>query len=112
MPRVTHTVLLKFKPSTPADVVAGTKERLEALNGTVAGMASLCVRPDAGLAEGNHTLVLRGDFDSAEAYTAYAKVPRHLAVVQWFKPHLVEGGRAAVQHTAESGSTALPLWST
>jgi len=92
-----HVVLFTWTDDTPAETRAATVAALRRLPEEVGGMTAFAVGPDAGLVEGNADTALVADFPDAEAFSAYASDPRHLAVIaEHVKPHLA--GRTAVQY--------------
>jgi hypothetical protein len=92
-----HISLLTFRDDTTDDqrdaIVAGLRE----LPGKIPELRSYVVGTDAGLAEGNASLAIVADFDSAEGYEAYRDHPAHQAVAtQLIVPVLT--ARSAIQH--------------
>lgn len=92
---ITHVGLLTLEG--PAAAVS-VKEGLEALLGVVPGLERVRVGLDAGLKEGNGSLVFALDFASEDDWRGYGAHPAHVAVIQErIAPHLVS--KAFVQLT-------------
>jgi hypothetical protein len=63
--------------------LAGMRERLEPLAGTVPGVLGLRVHGDLGLVDSHWHAVLVSDHSDNAALEAYQTHPEHVAAVQW-----------------------------
>ncbi len=92
-----HVVLLTLSSDASDSDVAAIIEGLEGLPAVIPEIQSYSVGRDAGLAEGNATLAIIGEFADAASYQVYADDPVHRQVIaERIVPFLA--GRAAVQH--------------
>jgi hypothetical protein len=92
-----HIALLTFRDDTTDEQVEAIIEALEELPGKIPELVSYVVATDAGVDEGNASLAIVAEFDSAEGYEAYRDHPAHRAVAtQLIIPVLI--GRSALQH--------------
>ncbi len=78
---IRHTVLLTFVEGTDADVVDGIVASLSQLPERIPSIRSYVVATDLGLADGNATLAVHGEFDDVEGYVVYRDHPEHRAVI-------------------------------
>lgn len=97
MPGLRHVVTLTFRDDTPKERLDAIVEGLRALPDAIEEIAEYEVGLDAGLAEGNATLAIVGDFASVADYEVYRDHPAHVAVINDL---IIEylSGRSAVQH--------------
>ena len=92
-----HVVMMRLTDEATEADRAAIVDGLRALPDLIPEIRSYSVGTDAGLAEGNFELVVVGDFDDDEGYTAYATNADHQAVIALrIRPFLAE--RAAVQY--------------
>jgi hypothetical protein len=92
-----HIVLLTVREGTPAEEVEAIAASLRELPEQIPELRSYVVGVDAGLSEGNATVGVVADFDSAADWETYRDHPGHRAVItQQIVPVLV--ARTAVQH--------------
>jgi heme-degrading monooxygenase HmoA len=82
---IKHLVFWRLLPSANGNDSATNarqiKERLEALNGKLPGMAKLEVGIDVSKSEESADVALYSEFESKEALAAYLAHPEHKAVV-------------------------------
>ena len=91
-----HIVLLKFVDDTSTEQITTIRDELNKLPGIISEIKHYEIGIDKGLADGNASIAVIGDFDSPEAYLVYANHPAHLAVViERIKPILAQ--RSAIQ---------------
>lgn len=92
-----HVVMIRLaEDATEADITA-IVDGLGTLPGLVPEIRSYSIGRDAGISDGNFSLVIVGDFDDEAGYQAYASNADHVAVItKYIKPFLVE--RSAVQY--------------
>ena len=94
---IRHCVTLTFSPDATAEQLAAVEAGLAGLPGAIPEIRSYSVGRDLGLAEGNATFVVVGDFDDVAGYLVYRDHPAHQQViVDHIRPILV--GRSAVQY--------------
>ncbi len=95
-----HVVTLTFRDETTDATVEEILAALRALPDRIAEIQGYVVGADVGVArgvaEGNASLAIVGDFASTEDYVAYRDHPAHGEVIQMILPHLA--ARSAVQH--------------
>lgn len=92
-----HVVMFRWAAAATAEQRTAAIDALTRLRAEVAGLGSLTVGVDAGLAEGNADVVVVADFPTQEAYLAYAADARHQKVIQeYLRPIIAE--RVALQH--------------
>jgi quinol monooxygenase YgiN len=92
-----HIVTLTFRDDTTAEQVQAIADALGELPEQIPELRSYEVGVDAGLTEGNASMVLVADFDDAAGWEAYRDHPAHQAVItQQIVPVLT--ARSAVQH--------------
>jgi len=93
-----HVVLLSFKETTSADVIAGITESLHALAPQISTVRNFSVNADLGLTDGNAQMIIMAEFDDAAGYELYRDHPAHQKVIQeQILPEL--SSRAAAQYT-------------
>lgn len=97
MPRLRHVVTLTFRDDTPADRLDAIVVGLRGLPAAIDEIEGYEVGLDAGLAEGNATLAIVGDFASVADYEVYRDHPAHKAVIEDLILEYISG-RSAVQH--------------
>lgn len=92
-----HIVTLTFREGTTPDQIDTIVTALRELPGQIPEIEAYSVGVDAGLAEGNATLGIVGDFASVGDYEVYRDHPAHQAVIT---QHIIEvlAGRSALQH--------------
>ncbi len=97
MPGLRHVVTLTFREDTTDDHLSTIVDALRALPAAISEVEDYSVGLDAGLAEGNATLAIVGDFASVADYEVYRD---HAAHHQVINEHIlpVIAGRSAVQH--------------
>jgi hypothetical protein len=94
---IRHCVTLTFSPDATAAQLAAVEAGLTGLPGSIPEIRAYSFGRDLGLAEGNATFVVVGDFDDVAGYVAYRDHPAHQQViVDCIRPILV--GRSAVQY--------------
>ena len=102
--RVRHMVLVKLKPGTPSDAVDAMLAALRRLPARIPTILRIEVgRQVASLDDGrNASIGGLVEFASEDDYRAYAKHEAHIAVIKdYILPHMVEGGRAALQTSVD-----------
>ena len=93
-----HVVLLSFKDSTSAEVIAGITESLHALAPQISTVRKFSVNADLGLADGNAQMIIMAEFDDVAGYELYSDHPAHQKVIQ--EQIVAElSSRAAAQYT-------------
>ena len=91
-----HIVLLTLSVDADDGVLSEISDALYALLPVIPEIESYSVERDLGLAEGNSTLAIVGEFADEAAYRVYAEHPVHLDVIaSKIKPFVV--ARSAVQ---------------
>ncbi len=91
-----HIVLLKLVDSTTPAEITEIRDALRGLPEVIDEIRHYEIGIDRGLAEGNASICVVGDFDSPEDYLAYANHPAHLALIaERIKPILAQ--RSAIQ---------------
>jgi hypothetical protein len=94
---IRHCVTLTFSPDATAEQIAAVQAGLATLPGAIDAIRAYSFGRDLGLAEGNASFVVVGDFDSVAGYETYRDHPVHLALIAGtIRPILV--GRSAVQY--------------
>ncbi|HEY9523991.1 MAG TPA: isochorismatase family protein [Thermopolyspora sp.] len=78
----THIGTLTLTPEAGPRAQEAVASGLTALAGVVPGLRSVRVYPDAGLSEGNASLVFVAEFDDEAAWRAYGTHPAHVALVR------------------------------
>ena len=92
-----HIVLLRFVDGTSAEQIAAVRDELSRLPGVIGEIRHYEIGIDKGLADGNASITVVGDFDSPEDYLVYANHPAHLALIaEQIKPILAQ--RSAIQY--------------
>lgn len=92
-----HVVMFRWAADAPSERRTAALDALHRLTEQMAGLGTLTVGTDAGLAAGNADVVVVADFPSEQAYLDYAGDPRHQDVVQnYLRPAIAE--RVALQH--------------
>lgn len=97
MPGLRHVVTLTFRDDTPTERLDAIVTALRELPGAISEIENYEVGVDAGLAEGNSTLAIVGDFASVSDYEVYRDHPAHQAVINDLILEFISG-RSAVQH--------------
>ena len=77
-----HVVLLSFKDTTSADVLAGITESLHGLAPQISTVRNFSVNADLGLADGNAQMIIMAEFDDVAGYELYSDHPAHQKVIQ------------------------------
>jgi len=92
-----HILTLTFREGTTPEQIDTIVAGLRDLPGQIPQIRAYSVGVDAGLAEGNATLGIVGDFASVADYEVYRDHPAHQAVIT---QHIVGvlAARSAVQH--------------
>lgn len=99
-PNVRHVVLVQLKPETPAAAIDAMLAALRRLPAQIPTILRLEVgRQLASLDDGrNASIGGLVEFASESDYAAYATHAAHVAAIKDFiLPHMVDGGRAAMQ---------------
>jgi hypothetical protein len=96
-PMVRHVVLLRLAPETPSRVIDGIVGRLRELPERIEVIRRYEVGRDLGLASGNATIVVLGDFDDDAAYRTYRDHPEHRRVIDDHLAPVLEE-RSAIQY--------------
>ena len=84
-----HLVMLKKKPETTEETVREIMSRLEALQGQIPGLLSVCCYrnlPSDRLVA--YTFLLDMTMENIEALNVYMTHPAHVAVNTWMSPFL------------------------
>lgn len=97
MPGLRHVVTLTFRDDTPSERLDAIVSALRGLPDAIPEIENYEVGLDAGLAEGNATVAIVGDFASVADYEVYRDHPAHVAVINDLIMEFI-AGRAAVQH--------------
>ncbi|MCZ7525991.1 MAG: Dabb family protein [Acidimicrobiia bacterium] len=98
-----HVSLLTWTPEATAEQRQAVRDALGRLPGRIPEIRDYRFGDDAGLADGNADFAVVADFDSPEAYDAYARHPDHQAVIaDHIRPILA--GRLAVQFVVHDGA--------
>ncbi len=92
-----HVVLLTFSSEATDSDIAAIIEGLEGLPAVIPEILAYSVGRDAGIADGNASFAVVGEFADAAAYQVYADHPVHRQVITERIVPLLEG-RAAVQY--------------
>ena len=111
--RVRHMVLVKLKPGTPSDAVDAMLAALRRLPARIPTILRIEVgRQVASLDDGrNASIGGLVEFASEGDYKAYAKHEAHIAVIKdHILPHMVAGGRAALQTSVADDGWAPQAW--
>jgi len=91
-----HVVLLELHADTDPDHTSVLVDSLRALPAQIDAIDSYTVHLDAGLAEGNATVAVVGDFVDVDAWRRYQDHPAHQRVLaEQVRPALAD--RAAIQ---------------
>lgn len=99
----THVVVLKLQQSTSAEQKAAIVAGLRALPQQIPEVRTYRAGVDLGLDPSGCHIGIVGEFDSAEAYSAYAKHPAHVSLVtEQIKPVLAK--RVAVQFSPDAAA--------
>ena len=94
---IRHTVLISFDGVDDA-IVDNAIIELRSLPALIPEIQSYTVGRDLGLAEGNATIVIAGDFASIEDYETYSGHPEHVRVVtDSIKPSVTGLVRAQIE---------------
>ena|SRR5690349_19909914 len=83
---IRHIVAFRLSAADPAQRkldVAGMRDRLEPLAGSVPGVLDLRVHSDLGLVDSHWHAVLVSDHPDHAALEAYQTHPHHVAAVEW-----------------------------
>ena len=102
--RVRHMVLVKLKPGTPSDAVDAMLAALRRLPARIPTILRIEVGRQVASIDDGRNASIGGlvEFASEDDYRAYAKDPAHVAVIKdYILPHMVEGGRAALQTSVD-----------
>ena len=111
--RVRHMVLVELKPGTPSDAVDAMLAALRRLPARIPTILRIEVgRQVASLDDGrNASIGGLVEFASEGDYRAYAKHEAHIAVIKdYILPHMVAGGRAALQTSVADDGWAPQAW--
>lgn len=76
-----HIGMLTLQPSATADQITGIVDGLRALVDVVPGLERADVAPDAGLADGNASLMFTMTFGDQAGWEAYRTHPAHVGVI-------------------------------
>lgn len=87
-----HYVFLKYVKGTPEAHIAEFCARMQALCGTVPGIAQLVIGRDMLGEARSWDLILDMRFTSVETLRQYQKHPAHQAVMAFNGPHVAEVG--------------------
>jgi hypothetical protein len=94
---IRHCVALTFAPDATAEQIAAVEAGLAGLPAAIPEIRGYSFGRDLGLAEGNATFMVVGDFDDVAGYLVYRDHPAHQQVIaECIRPILV--GRSAVQY--------------
>jgi hypothetical protein len=94
---IRHCVTLTFSPDATEAQIAAVEAGLATLPGAIDAIRSYSFGHDLGLAEGNASFVVVGEFDSVAGYETYRDHPVHQQlIVDAIRPILI--GRSAVQY--------------
>ena len=102
--RVRHMVLVKLKPGTPSDAVDAMLAALRRLPARIPTILRIEVGHQLASIDDGRNASIGGlvEFASEGDYRAYAKHEAHIAVIKdYILPHMVEGGRAALQTSVD-----------
>ena len=102
---LTHVVLLKWKPGTPASAVEPGLKKLSKVPLTETYILSYRIGKDLdiGRTHMNHDTAVVAEFATEDDYHRYATCGNHLDAVSLLKPHLMH--RHAVQTRAREWAT-------
>ena len=102
---LTHVVLLKWKPGTPASAVEPGLKKLSKVPLTETYILSYRIGKDLdiGRTHMNHDTAVVAEFATLDDYHRYATCGNHLDAVSLLKPHLMH--RHAVQTHAREWAT-------
>lgn len=94
---IRHCVTLTFSPETTDEQLDALVTALDTLPLAIDAIRSYSFGRDLGLADGNATFVVVGEFDDVDGYVAYRDHPAHQQViVEHIRPILT--GRSAIQY--------------
>jgi len=92
-----HVVLLTLSNDTPEGQPGLIKRELMRLPDLLPEITHYEVGIDAGISEGNASIVVIGEFESEADYQTYATNEEHVSIIgTHIKPHIT--GRSAVQY--------------
>jgi len=92
-----HVVLLTLSNDTPEGQPALIQRELMRLPELLPEIKRYEVGIDAGISDGNATIVVIGEFEDEAGYQRYATDEEHVRIIsEHIKPHAA--GRSAVQH--------------
>lgn len=93
---IRHCVLLTLTDDAPAGQAETIVSQLRTLPGLIPAIASYRAGVDLGLADGNASIAVVGDFETEADYNTYATHPDHVAMIaEHIRPFAA--GRTAVQ---------------
>jgi hypothetical protein len=94
---IRHCVTLTFVPEAGEEQIAAIEVALAALPAAIPEIRAYSFGRDLGLAEGNASFVVIGEFADVDGYAVYRDHPAHQKVIaECIRPILA--GRSAVQH--------------
>lgn len=109
--RVRHTVLVSLKPGTPDAAIDAMLAALNAMPARIPSILRIEVGRQISAVDDGRNASIGGivEFADEAAYRAYASDPHHVAVLtEYVKPHMIPGGRAALQIAVAGGGPWAP----
>ena len=79
---IRHIALFRLKAEAPSDTSRALEDELFQLAQKIPEIERYDYGSDLGLREGNYDFGVVADFDSADAFKAYATHPDHLAFIE------------------------------
>ncbi len=101
---IRHVVCLELQPGTSEADRHALLDGLGTLPGAIPEIRNYSYGLDLGLVDGNASVGVVAEFDSAADFRTYAQHPTHLAVIaERIKPHLAR--RVALQYDTDATPT-------